>query len=201
MQNVRSDIERLLSQYSNDEPLNYHVVHGFMTALAICPVEFSQQALHDILFGGPAKLSSEDQQTLDHSLQSVARDIDRQFNEEEGFTLSCEDELDDPEDEALFDWCGGFMEGHFLNEPQWFAENEQEVCELLLPVMLGSGLFDDEPEFQDILNNEALTEDMTSQIPEVLMELYLLFNSPEESSKPVNKTSSSSSRKGARKQR
>ena len=172
MQNTRSTIEHLLTQYSKEEPLNFHAVHGLMTALAICPAELTEAELNEILFDGPASLKQDDQKALNEALSVVSRDIDRQFNEEEGFTLSCEDELDDPEDEALFDWCGGFMEGHFQNESQWFGEHEQEVCELMLPVMLASGLFDEEPEFEEILNNEELTEDMTSQIPEVLMELY-----------------------------
>lgn len=200
MQNSRSTIEHLLTQHSKEEPLNFHAVHGFMTALAICPADLSEAERNEVLFDGPVTLKAEDQEALDAALTTVARDIDRQFNEEEGFTLSCEDELDDPEDEALFDWCGGFMEGHFLNEPQWFGEHEQEVCELLLPVMLASGLFDEEPEFQEILNNEELTEDMTSQIPEVLMELYLLFNSPEEgNSKPANRESGKQKPKGGKK--
>ena len=148
---------------------------------------------------GTVSLEKEDRATLNDALNTVTRSIDREFNEEEGFTLSCEEELDNPDDEALFDWCGGFMEGYFLNEKQWFAENEQEVCELLLPVMLASGLFDDEPEFEDILEDEELTEDMTSQIPEVLMEL---FNSPEEATnkpKPADRDPNKTKPKGAEK--
>ena len=200
MLNTRSTIEHLLTRYSEEEPLNFHAVHGFMTALAICPVDLSEAERNEILFDGQVSLKEDDRKVLNKALTDVARSIDRQFNEEEGFTLSCEEELDDPEDEALFDWCGGFMEGHFLNEKQWFVEHEQEVCELLLPVMLASGLFDEEPEFQEILNNEELTEDMTSQIPEVLMELYLLFNSPEEAtSKPVGKGPGKPKAKGGKK--
>lgn len=183
-------LERLLNQYAVEDAFTFHAAHGFLTALAIRPVDLNEAQRNEILFDGPVKLSAGDARVLDDALESLSRSIDRQFNAEEGFTLSCAEELDDPEDEALFDWCGGFMEGHFLDENAWFGEHEQEVCELLLPVMLASGLFDNEPEFQEILENEELTEDMTSQIPEVLMELYLLFNSPEEAtSKPVNKGS------------
>ncbi len=46
--------------------------------------------------------------------------------------------------------------------------------------MLASGLFDDEQEFKDIRKDSKLTEDMCSQIPEVLTELYMIFNAPEE---------------------
>lgn len=200
MQNPRSTIERLLTEYAVDEPFNFHAVHGFLTALAICPAEQSEADRNEMLFDGAASLSKSDNTALNEALNTVTRSIDREFNEEEGFTLSCEDELDNPEDEALFDWCGGFMEGHFLNEKQWFAEHEQEVCELMLPIMLGSGLFDDEPEFEEILEDEDLTVNMMIQIPEVLMELYLLFNSPEEATKkPVGKGPNKSKPKPAHK--
>lgn len=184
MQDIRSTLDQLLEKYAVEEAFTFDAVHGFLTAQAICPSPLAEKERNEIIFDGEAKLSSEDANTLNQALASLKKIIDRDFNDEEGFTLSCEAELGDLDDEALFDWCGGFMESHFLNEDQWFADHEQEVCELLLPVMLGSGLFDEEPEFAEILKDDALAEDMYSQIPEVLMELYLLFNSPEENKPP-----------------
>ncbi|MGI9273520.1 MAG: YecA family protein [Endozoicomonas sp.] len=183
MQNIRSTLERLLEQYAVEDALTFHGIHGFLTAQAICPAELSEQDRNEIIFDGKVQLSGQDTADLNTALEGITRIIDRDFNGEEGFFLSCEGDLSDPEDDDLIDWCGGFMEGHFQNEDDWFTANEQEVCELLLPVMLASGFFDDEAEFQEILKDPQLTEDMCSQIPEVLMELYLLFNVPEESAK------------------
>ena len=156
--------------------------------MTICPVEANQQEVFEAIFDGEVKLPEAEAEELNQYLALTLTDIDRGFNdEEEGFSLSCEADLDSHEadldshdDDSLANWCIGFMVAHFLDEDRWFAQNEQEVCELLLPIMLASGLFDDEKEFQDIRKDSQLTEDMCSQIPEVLMELYLMFNSPEE---------------------
>lgn len=179
---LQTSLETLLDTYSTDEgTLDYHGVHGFLTALTICPVELTQQEVYEAIFDGPVNLPEHEAKHFDELLALILTDIDRSFNDdEEGFTLSCEAELDHYDDDALANWSIGFMVAHMLDEDGWFIQNEQEVAELLLPIMLASGLFDDEQEFKDIRKDVRLTEDMCSQIPEVLMELYLIFNSPEE---------------------
>ena len=183
MPTARVALEAFLKPYieSNEGTLDYHGIHGFLTALTICPTTLSEQERNDSIFDAPVQLTADQTKELHRCLSQIKTTIDRGFNdEEEGFTLSCEEELEDHDDDSLSNWCTGFMVAHFLNEDAWFLNNEQEVCELLLPIMLASDLFDDEPEFQDIRNDERLVEDMCSQIPEVLMELYLIFNAPEE---------------------
>lgn len=67
-----------------------------------------------------------------------------------------------------------------MEEQAWFAKSEDEVSELLLPIMVASGLFDDEPEFADFLKDDELVDSMIEQIPEILTALFLLFNAPDE---------------------
>ena len=178
MSELQSSLDHLLEQYAIDEgTLDYHGVHGFITALSICPVELTQQETFEAIFDGTPEIPEGDKNRLDELLAQVVTEVDRGFNnEEEGFSLSCESDLDDHDDDALANWAIGFMVAHLLDEDSWFVQNEQEVCELLLPIMLASGLFDDEKEFKEIRRDQKLTEDMCSQIPEVLMELYLMFN-------------------------
>ncbi|WP_299726348.1 YecA family protein [uncultured Endozoicomonas sp.] len=183
MPNTRASLETFLQPFSekNEGTLDYHGLHGFLTALTICPTDLTEHERNESVFDQKVDLPAEQAKELNRLIQEVQTTIDRGFNdEEEGFSLSCEAELEDHDDDALANWCTGFMVAHFLNEDAWFISNEQEVCELLLPIMLASGLFDDEQEFKDIRKNEELVEDMCSQIPEVLMELYLVFNAPEE---------------------
>ncbi|WP_257283959.1 YecA family protein [Endozoicomonas sp. SESOKO1] len=188
MSNTRASVEALLQPFteSNDGSetgtLDYHGLHGFLTALTICPIDLTEQERNESIFDGEIELPAASANELNELIARMQTTIDRGFNDEdEGFSLSCEsEEMEDHDDEALANWCTGFMVAHFLDEDAWFGTNEQEVCELLLPIMLASGLFDDEQEFQDIRRDNKLTEDMCSQIPEVLMELYLIFNAPEE---------------------
>lgn len=188
MSNTRASVEALLQPFTekNEGTLDYHGLHGFLTSQVICPVALTEQERNENIFDSESQLPAATTKELNQLIAKMQTAIDRGFNdEEEGFSLSCEAELDDHDDEALANWCTGFMVAHFLNEDVWFATNEQEACELLLPIMLASGLFDDEQEFKDIRKDSKLTEDMCSQIPEVLMELYLIFNAPEEK-KPNN---------------
>ena len=46
--------------------------------------------------------------------------------------------------------------------------------------MVGSGLFDEQPEFADIADNPDLVDEMVAQIPELLTALYLICHAPEE---------------------
>ena len=186
MSNTRASVAALLQPLTeqNDGTLDYHGLHGFLTALTIRPVELTEQERNEHIFDGAVTLPDATARELNQLIATMQTTIDRGFNdEEEGFALSCEAELEDHDDDALANWCTGFMVAHFINEQDWFVADEQDVCELLLPVMLASGLFDDEPEFQEMRKDNKLTEDMCSQIPEVLMELYLMFNAPEEKKK------------------
>jgi len=77
----------------------------------------------------------------------------------------------------------GFMEGVFLREEVWFENAEDEVSELLLPIMVASGLFDEQPDFAEIARDDELVDSMVAQIPVVLTALFLLCQAPDE--KPV----------------
>lgn len=101
---------------------------------------------------------------------------------DEDLELPCDLDLgDEPDDSDLRGWCIGFMEGVFLREEVWFEQAEEEVSELLLPIMVGSGLFDEQPEFDEIARDRHLVDDMVAQIPDLLTNLFLLCQAPEES--------------------
>ncbi|MGY0219013.1 YecA/YgfB family protein [Endozoicomonadaceae bacterium StTr2] len=167
----------LLSDRVDEEALDYLSAHGFMTALSISPVEVPQvQWMACLLNTEPKWESPEQKQQVEAALLEQLARIDREINEEETLELPCDPVLGkDPDESELRAWSFGFMEAVYLNEPAWFSDNEQEVSELLLPIMLASGLFDDEPEFKAMYKDKELVEDMCCQIPEVVTELYLLM--------------------------
>ena len=71
------------------------------------------------------------------------------------------------------------MEGVFTQEEAWFSpKTEQDVAEMLLPVMVASELFEEE-EITAIRDDEKLCAEMCAQIPELLIDLYLYFHAPE----------------------
>ena len=90
----------------------------------------------------------------------------------------------EPEDgdpmNALENWCAGFVDTFLEHEEAWLvaASSEEDVADLMVPMLTLSGLFDDE-DFQKARNNEKLSARMADTIPDSLTDLYLLFHAPE----------------------
>ncbi len=166
----------------HEEALDYVAAHGYLTALSICSEPVAEREWIDALFAEPPHYRSEAEATeIEAALIQLKAHIGRQLASDEDMELPCELDLGpDPDDSDLRGWCIGFMEGVFLREAAWFEHAEEEVSELLLPIMVGSGLFDDQPEFDEIARDRDLVDDMVAQIPELLTALFLLFQAPEE---------------------
>ncbi|MNM95976.1 hypothetical protein D3C81_1084390 [compost metagenome] len=136
----------------------------------------------DALFAEPPHYRSDDEKAdIEDALIKLKAHIGRQLASDEDMELPCDLDLgDEPDASDLRGWCIGFMEGVFLREGVWFEDAEDEVSELLLPIMVGSGLFDEQPEFDDIARDRDLVDSMIDQIPELLTALFLLCQAPEE---------------------
>ncbi|WP_017937688.1 YecA family protein [Zestomonas thermotolerans] len=166
----------------HEEALDYIATHGYLTALSICPEPVPEREWIDALFSEPPHYKDEvEREAIESTLMQLKAHIARQLASDDDLVLPCELDLgDEPDDSDIRGWCIGFMEGVFLREATWFENAEDEVSELLLPIMVGSGLFDEQPEFADIARDQELANDMVAQIPEALTALFLLLNAPEE---------------------
>jgi uncharacterized protein len=166
----------------HEEALDYVAAHGYLTALSICAEDVPEREWIDALFAEEPHYSSDAQrEEIEATLIGLKAHIARQLASDEEFELPCDLDLgDEPDDSELRGWCIGFMEGVFLREAAWFETAEEEVSEMLLPIMVGSGLFDEQPEFEDIAKDANLMDDMIVQIPEALTALYLLCRAPDE---------------------
>ncbi|WP_439858918.1 UPF0149 family protein [Pseudomonas sp. MBLB4136] len=166
----------------HDEALDYVAAHGYLTALSICPEPIAEREWIDALFAEPPHYRSDtERDEIEATLLQLKGHIARQLASDDDPEMPCELDLgDDPDDSDLRGWCIGFMEGVFLRESIWFEDAEDEVSELLLPIMVGSGLFDEQPEFAEIARDRDLVDSMVEQIPELLTALFLLCHAPEE---------------------
>lgn len=180
--NSQNSLQGFLDKDSHEEMMTYIQAHGFITALCICPEPIPEQEWLDILFGeDPQFDSAEQRKEVEHALVGLKTQILRTLSSEEDLSLPCDlDPGEELEDSQIHGWCMGFMEGVFLREDVWFAKSEEEVSELLLPIMVGSKLFEEQPEFAEVMKDEDLVADMLERIPELLTTLYLLCHAPEE---------------------
>ncbi|SFP88866.1 uncharacterized protein SAMN05216229_10782 [Geopseudomonas sagittaria] len=166
----------------HEEALDYVAAHGYLTALSICPEQVPEREWIDALFAEPPHYRSDAEKAeIEETLIQLKTHIGRQLASDEDMELPCDLDLgDEPDESDLRGWCIGFMEGVFLREGVWFEDAEDEVSELLLPIMVGSGLFDEQPEFDEIARDRDLVDDMIDQIPELLTALFLLCQAPDE---------------------
>lgn len=185
MMNTNTSLQTFLDLDTHEEMMTYVQACGYLTALCISPETIPDQEWLAILFGeNPQFESDEQRQEIENALIGLKAQISRELSSEEELTIPCElDPGEDLEDSEINGWCMGFMEGVFLNEEIWFSKGEDEVSELLLPIMVGSTLFEEQPEFAEISQDTDLIADMLERIPELLTALYLLCNAPDE--KPV----------------
>ncbi len=177
----------LESDQVDPEALDVIGLHGFMVALAVCPDPVPAGEWLPVAFNGMPEFSPSDsgklsEETvigwLENMLEQTRTILYRGQTIELPFIPELEEDevLDDSEVSA---WCAGFIEAVMMREEIWFGQHEQDAAELLLPFMAISCLFPDE-ELDDIVADLDTTNRLAAQLPEILVDLYLLFHAPVE---------------------
>lgn len=176
---AEADIEALETVLFDDRwpegAMDFFGFHGAVCASAIGPIQVPDAALFAVITAQDPASAGEPPAVIRRSVAQLTKNI-RQILEQ-GESL----QLPEPEDgdarDALENWCAGFVDTFLLAEDDWVAEHEDDVAQLLVPVMTLSNLFDDE-DFRKVNQDEQQAEQMADQIPDTLTDLYLLFHSP-----------------------
>ncbi len=177
----------LESDQVDPEALDVIGLHGFMVALAVCPEPVPTGEWLPVAFNGMPRFTTDSSNEfseetvigwLENMLEQTRTVLYRGQTIELPFVPELEEDevLDDSEVSA---WCAGFVEAVMLREEIWFGQHEQDAAELLLPFMAISCLFPDE-ELDDIVADLDTTNRLAAQLPEILVDLYLLFHAPAE---------------------
>ncbi|WP_447895187.1 YecA/YgfB family protein [Vreelandella sp. GE22] len=170
-----------------EDALDLISAHGFLVALAVAPSEQPHDTWLKELFQGEPDYQDAAERDEITGLLATLRDNAVSVLEQGGLPeLPFELSLDGiaPEETPIGDWCAGFMEAVFSDESAWFQDDEEAAATLLLPFMLLSGLFDDEPDMQDLAGDTARQEELVAQLPELVLDLYLHYRVPPETAKP-----------------
>ncbi|PIE25305.1 MAG: YecA family protein [Neptuniibacter caesariensis] len=173
----------LYSDYVSEDCLDLVGVHGLFCALNISPSPLDEATWLELVFDGEPNWESDEQkQEIVALLKRYHQSIATNLYSDGEIELPCELSLDANDEEDISPlawWSQAFMEGVFNQEEQWFGSKpEEEVAEMLLPIMVASDLFN-EDDINKIRDNEKLCAEMCSQIPELLIDLYLFFHAPE----------------------
>lgn len=175
------------SEQVGEDALDLISAHGFLVALAVAPSEQpTAQWLEELFQGEPSYRNDAERDDIIHLL-TLLRDNAMAVLEQGGLPeLPFELTLDGlpAEETPIGDWCAGFMEGVFSDESAWFQDDEEAAATLLLPFMLLSGLFEDEPDMAEMAQDQANQESLVAQLPELVLDLYLHYRVPPETAKP-----------------
>ncbi|PHS71850.1 MAG: metal-binding protein [Cycloclasticus sp.] len=152
----------------NEDAMYFDEMQGFLTSLAIVPGNLSQQQILTEI------LATENiDKRLSDAISQLQSDIEQSLLNGE-FPDSSNEQGDE---DSLTLWAAGFMQGVFMQEDLWFTSHPEEVAELTLPILSCSELLDDE--MDDLSQNDELMDDMAEKIPDCIIDLYLLFNTPD----------------------
>jgi len=151
-----------------EDAMYFFEMHGFLTSLVVQSGSLTQeQILTEILADNEASSSISD------AIFDLQKNIEQALLNGDFPTITG----DEGDEDFLTLWASGFMQGVFMQEDSWFSSHPEEVAELTLPILSCSELLDDD--MGEITQNDALLDDMAEKIPDCVIDLYLLFNSPE----------------------
>lgn len=171
------------SHPEDDEAINLFILLGYTTAQAISPQADSSPAWLSELLEEP-KPPARLQELAELAYQQAALG----FYQGAGIELPFPNEWQEETEEAIADWCAGFLQAVFEQEAFGLDQQEQPLAELLLPIMALSGLFAEEDDFAEIEEDPALLQAFAQQLPELLLDIYCQLNAPEEKAKPQGQT-------------
>lgn len=166
----------LLSDYldgdQNEYGLDFAATHGFLCAIAVGP-QFDRW-LNELFEGNQKSVPTAIIEQINIWLDQISQNLAN----EEGIEFPFEIEEADTES-SLGDWSVGFVDAMFLNEDAWFTpEHEEQLVDLTLPIMVFSGIDEEDPQMESFRRNGQLMDELAEEIPENLNELYLMYHTP-----------------------
>lgn len=165
----------LLANYldgdDNQYGLDFPATHGFLCAIAVGP---PFDAWLNELFDQQVKNVPKN---IIKQVKLWLADIQKTLENEENIDFPFEIEEADV-DSNLGNWSVGFIDALFLNEEAWFTnELEDQLIELTLPMMVFSGIDEEDPQMENFRRNGELMDELAEEIPDNLTEIYLMYHS------------------------
>ncbi|OEY67144.1 YecA family protein [Marinobacter sp. X15-166B] len=159
-----------------DDALDFFGLHGVVCASVVGPVSQSVDEIFQLATGVEELPASGTPAAFAQAVERLRKHLAGSLD------LGQPLQLPEPEDgdpmHALENWCAGFIDAFMEHESEWLTVSEQEIGELLVPMLTLSGLFEDE-DFQKVRDSARLSATMADAIPDALTDLYLLYHAPD----------------------
>ena len=157
-----------------DSLFTFVEAHGLATAMAVAPA----------LPEGWQEQANLEETDMDADVANQLEQLRQRLSSQLGFgepvALPCRlDPFVDDEGNDLCAWCFGFISGVLLDEDRWYADDEEGMAHRLLPMLLFSGL-DEDDALDALWQDEAMARKLARAIPDMVEELFLHFHAPED---------------------
>lgn len=173
-----NELHDYLNSDSNEHGLDSIATHGFLTATVVGrPIANWLSALFE---GQQADVPDSVKQALQRWQQSLLAQLKDEEPIELPFYHGDDDDVVDfsPESDISI-WSVGFVDAMYADEAaDWFddADSEDDVAMLTLPMVVLSGIDEDDETLQELRGDDDMLAQMANSIEGNLTELYLLFH-------------------------
>lgn len=173
------ELASFLDGEANENGLDFVSTHGFLTGITVGPRGVLDDAALLALFDEQAPLANPQASAdLLNDLRAWQKSIHAALYHGARIDLPCALEVAANEDTDLNAWCAGFMEALFLDEEAWYANDEDDIADMTMPMLVLSDLIDDE-DFAALRRDHKMLVSMAREIPELITSLYLYFHAPD----------------------
>lgn len=159
-----------------EDAMDFFGLHGAVSAAVVGPVDIDQRHLFALATGQEVEDIAEIPDGFSRAVNNLSKAMRSALDQGQDIELP-EPEDGDPQN-ALENWCAGFIDVFLIQEDAWLDQDEEGVANLLLPMMALSGLFEDD-DFTRARQDEQVAMRLAEAIPDSLTDLYLMFHSPE----------------------
>ncbi len=174
IQDSRQQLFNFLDSDANESGLNSIATHGFLTATVV------GRPLNnwlEVLFDG--QLSNIDE-TIQLALIHWQQELVVQLKNEQPIELPLHDDtVDFSMDSDIASWAIGFIDAMYAESADdWFdnPDSEDDVAMLTLPMIVLSGIDEEDETLQELRSDEDMLAQMANSIEPNLTELFLLFH-------------------------
>lgn len=178
-----------------EDALDYMGCLGALAAFVIMPKDSDGQLMaNHILDEAVKSLPSDKLNSFIEAINVQCWHLKNELEGDDGVILPWMEE-DEEDDEALISWASGFVEVVFDHEEQWLnSKFEEEATQLLMPIIAISGILEEET--ADITDNDQLFSQWIDEIPDLLVDLFLMYRViDDKSGKPKAQTKGSNQKK------
>lgn len=168
-----------LDSDKNEYGLDSVATHGFLTASVVGKPMPNWLSLY---FEGNDKQVPDNIKT---ALTDWRESLINTLSQEQPLDLPFEsDEFEDFSEESdIVAWAVGFVDAMYADENvDWFDNpaTEEEVAELTLPMIILSGIEDEDQELVAMRKNEDMLAELANTLEDNITELFLLFHTDDE---------------------